>query len=145
MHSFTDSEGRTWEIKLTFGSIKQLKESSLSIDLLDLEGGEPPLITRFATDIELLINSIYVLVKTQAEKVGVSDEKFGLSLDGQAILQAHNAFYEELQYFFQNSGRTDRVKAIAAQKVMIEHAIKMADAKVSQIDPEREVEKIYGG
>lgn len=142
--NFKDSKNNTWEISLNFGSIKRLKDSELAIDLLDLEGGEPPLITRFATDIYLLVNTIYVLVKPQCDSQNVSDTQFGENLGGDVILAAQNAFYQELQDFFLKCGRPDRVKAIAAQKAMIEKSIELMDKKIAAIDPVAKVSEIFG-
>ena len=133
MKIFTDATNRQWEIALTIGSAKRVK-SLLGIDLLQPESGDPPLLTRLGTDEVLLCDIIYCLVKPQADVVGVSDEQFGELLGGDVILAAQTALYEELIDFFQQRGRTDRSRAVAAQKQMIELAIQNADQQIAKID-----------
>ena len=133
MKLFTDATNQQWEIALTIGSAKRVK-SLLGIDLLQPESGDPPLLTRLGSDEMLLCDIIYCLVKPQADATAVSDEQFGELLGGETILAAQTALYEELIDFFQQRGRTDRSRAVAAQKQMIELAIQNADQQIAQID-----------
>ena len=86
---------------------------------------------------------IYCLIKPQADKLGVTDEQFGQSLGGDAVLAAQTAFYEELVDFFQKRGRADRVKAISAQQKMIALAIKKVEADLANLDLTKQIEKIF--
>jgi len=144
MSAFTDNAGRTWTISVTFGSIKRVKEL-LGVNLARLEDGDPPLLTQLGTDVVLLCDVIYCLIKPQADAQDVSDEQWAAAMGGEAILSAHNAFYEALQDFFRSAGRPDVVKAARKQKVMIELAVKAGEQRLDGIDPEREIESIYGG
>jgi len=145
MKTFTDSTGRSWNIKLDISAAKRIKEV-FGVDLLQPEAGQPPLLTQLGTDEILLCDIIYVLVKSQAEKAGISDEKFGSALGGDVILAAQTALYEEMIDFFQLRGRTDRATAVAKQKRVIELAIKKIETKIEHLDLEtmidEELEKI---
>jgi hypothetical protein len=143
MSAFTDNAGRTWTISVTFGSIKRVKEL-LSVNLARLEDGDPPLLTQLGTDVVLLCDVIYCLIKPQADQQDVSDEQWAAAMGGEAILSAHNAFYEALQDFSRSAGRPDVVKAARKQKVMIELAVKAGEQRLDGIDPEAEIESIYG-
>ena len=143
MKVFTDATNRQWEIALTIGSAKRVK-SLLGIDLLQPESGDPPLLTRLGTDEMLLCDIIYCLVKPQADAAGIRDEEFGELLGGEVILAAQTALYEELIDFFQQRGRTDRSRAVAAQKQMIELAIQNADQQIAQLDLSAELNKTSG-
>lgn len=119
MKTFKDSTGRSWEITLTVGSVKRVR-ALLDVDLLAIEEGDPPLLTRLATDVILLCDVIFVLVKPQADKLDVDDVEFGESLGGEVIADAQDAFYEELVLFSQSRHRMDLVKAIKSQRELIE-------------------------
>jgi hypothetical protein len=84
MRSFRDSADTVWEVSLTVGAIKRVR-GNLDVDLLALEQGHPPLITRIGTDVVLLCDIIYCLIKPQADKAGISDEQFGGRLGGEVI------------------------------------------------------------
>ena len=53
MKAFEDAKGRRWELSLTIGSAKRVLEK-LGVNLLEPEGGEPPLLTRLGADAMLL-------------------------------------------------------------------------------------------
>jgi hypothetical protein len=65
-------------------------------------------------------------------------------MGGEAILSAHNAFYEAPQDFFRSAGRPDVVTAARKQKTMIDLAVRAGQEKLDRIDPEIEIESIYG-
>jgi len=141
MRAFTDSAGRTWTLSLTLDAAKRVR-SLLDVDLLDLENGDPPLLTRLGTDIILLCDVVFAIVKPQADSAGVSDEQFGASLGGDVILAAQTAFYEELVDFFRKLGRSDLARAVEAQKQMIELTVKGIETKIDGLDIEGEVDAI---
>ena len=125
MHTFTDTEKRTWELKLTIGGVKRVR-GLLKINLLNPLGGarpgdskgrprRPPLITRLQLDMALLIDTVFALVKPAADELGVTDEQFGEALGGDAAYDAYQAFMAEWRDFFQRLRRETEAKAIAAQ------------------------------
>jgi hypothetical protein len=133
MKEFVDNSGTRWNVELTIASIKRVRDL-LSVNLLEPESGEPPLLTRLGSDVILLCDVIYVLVKPQADSKGVTDEAFGALLGGDAILSAQEAFYRELIDFFLKSGRPDKLKMIEKQRALLIAAIKTAATKVEAID-----------
>jgi hypothetical protein len=143
MSTFTDNAGRTWTVSVTFGSIKRVRDL-IGVNLARLEDGDPPLLTRLGTDVMLLCDVIYSLIKPQADQQDITDEEWAAAMGGEAILSAHNAFYEALQDFFRKAGRPDVVRAARKQKVMIDLAIRAGEEKLSRIDPETEIRSIYG-
>ena len=141
MRTFTDSAGRTWTLSLTLDAAKRVR-SLLDVNLLDLESGEPPLLTRLGTDVILLCDVVFAIVKPQADTAGVSDEEFGAALGGDVILAAQTAFYEELVDFFRQLGRSDLARAVDAQRRMIELTVKGIETRIEGLDIEGEVEAI---
>jgi len=143
MKTFVDTAGRSWSIQLTIDSVKRVR-GLLGVNLLDLVSGEPPLLTRFGTDIVLLCDVIFVLVKPQADAAEITDEQFGIALGGEAILGAQSAFYDELISFFQGLGRKDVIRAIAAQRNLIDKAVTRIALQLDQLDLDQMLEETIG-
>jgi hypothetical protein len=139
MRTFTDSAGRTWTLALTIDAAKRAK-NLVSVNLLELEQGSPPLLTRLGTDVILLCDVIFALVKPQADAAGVTDAQFGAALGGEVILAAQTAFYEELVDFFRKLGRSDLAKAVNAQRRMIDLAVQRIETRIDRLDLEAVVE-----
>jgi hypothetical protein len=118
MHSFTDNTGRVWQVEITIGAVKRVK-GILSIDLLSPEDGEPPLLQRLHRDTMLLIDTIFALLKPQAEAAEVSDLQFAEALGGEAAYAAYQAFMEELRDFFQDFRRVDLAALIEKQQALV--------------------------
>lgn len=138
MKAFKDSTGREWKVELTIGTAKRIR-SLADVNLLELDQGEPPLLTRLGLDVMLLCDVVYAAVKPQADDAGVSDEQFGAALGGEAILAARKAFFEELADFFRSQGRADLARAIQAQERIVALAVEQVDRKIGEIDPEKAV------
>ena len=143
MKTFTDTAGRTWTIALTIDAAKRVK-SLLDVNLLELEAGDPPLLTRLGTDVILLCDVIFALVKPQADAAGVSDQEFAAALGGDVVLAAQTAFYEELVDFFRKLGRGDLAKAVDAQRRMIDLAVARIETRIDKLDLEAAVESTLG-
>jgi len=95
---FKDEKGREWNLEVNICTVKLVRDL-LKINLLELEVGSPPLLTRLGTELMLLVDVIFVMLKEQADAVGVSDEEFGRGLNGPSILSAQTAFFDELCFF----------------------------------------------
>ena len=144
MRVFSDKTGQQWEIALTVGSVRRVK-GLISVDLLHIDQGDPPLMTRMATDIVLLCDILYALCKPQADIDNVSDEAFGELLDGDAILRANRSFYEEMVEFFQKAGRPDMARAMSKQLRVIELGIQRVDREIDSLEPEKIVGEAFTG
>ncbi len=144
MRTFTDSAGRTWTVTLTIDAAKRVR-SLLGVNLLELDAGDPPLITRLGTDVILLCDVVFALVKPQADAAAVSDEQFGAALGGDVILAAQTVLYEEMVDFFRKLGRRDLAKAAQAQKRVIDLAVTAVERRIGELDLEAEIEKTLGG
>ena len=143
MKTFTDTAGRTWTLSLTIDAAKRVK-GLLDVNLLELEAGDPPLLTRIGTDVILLCDVIFALVKPQADANGVTDEQFAAALGGETILAAQTALYEELVGFFRGLGRSDLAKAVDAQRRMIDLAVRKIETRIDKLDLEAAIETTLG-
>ena len=135
MKTFTDAAGRTWTITLNLGTAMKVK-AKLDIDLLQPEAGDPPLLTRLGTD-ELLLGEVFcALLEGQFEAHKVTADDVRAAFDGQTLLAAQKAFYEEMIDFFRSRGRNDRAKAVAKQMAMIEAAVTAVETRIDALDIE---------
>ncbi len=133
MKTFTDANGRTWTLTLNLGTAMTVK-AKLEIDLLQPEQGDPPLLTRLGTDEMLLGEVLCVMLEGQFAVHKVTEDDVRSSFDGQTLLSAQKAFYEELINFFQSRGRNDRAKAVAKQMAMIDAAVTAIENKIDALD-----------
>jgi len=133
MKTFTDAAGRTWTLTLTLGTAMKVK-AKLDIDLLQPEAGDPPLLTRLGTDEMLLGEVLCAMLEGQFETHKVSEEDVRAAFDGQTLLAAQKAFYEELIGFFRSRGRNDRAKAVAKQMAMIDAAVTAVETRIDALD-----------
>ena len=144
MKTFTDAAGRTWTMALNLGTALAVK-SKLSIDLLQPEAGDPPLITRLGTDELLLGEVLCALLENQFVAHKVTEADVRLSFDGKTLLSAQKAFYEELEDFFRSRGRLDRAQAVAAQAKLIQKATLAIEQKLAAIDLDAMVDGALSG
>ena len=82
MRTFTDSAGRTWVVNITTLTIKQVRALT-GVDLLKVVEGT--LLDQLANDAVLLVDVLYACCKDQADKLGLTDEQFGVAMAGDCI------------------------------------------------------------
>ena len=144
MKTFNDAAGRTWIISLNLGTAMAVRDK-LGIDLLQPEQGEPPLLTRIGTDEILLGQVVFALLEKQFETQNITEEDVYAAFDGETIIAAQNAFYEEMINFFQSRQRPDRAKAVEKQMNLITAATKAAETTLDGIDVDKAVAGAISG
>lgn len=144
MKTFTDAAGRTWSLTLNLGTAMAVK-AKLGVDLLQPESGDPPLLTRLGTDEMLLGEVLCAMLEGQFTTHKVTDTDVRNSFDGQTLLAAQKAFYEELIDFFHFRGRNDRAKAVAKQMAMIDAAVAAIETKIDGISVEETIAGAMSG
>lgn len=144
MKQFTDRTGRAWTLSLTLGTAMQVK-AALAVDLLAPEAGDPPLLTRLATDEYLLGSVIFELMRRQAEERNLTETDVQAAFDGATLLAAQEAFFEELVDFFRSRGRPDRAAAVGKQGALMAAAIRAANSRVEAIEVEAALGAMSGG
>jgi len=144
MKTFTDAAGRTWTLTLNLGTAMAVK-GKLNIDLLQPEAGDPPLLTRLGTDEMLLGEVLCAMLEGQFVTHKVTEDDVRSCFDGQTLLAAQKAFYEELIGFFQSRGRNDRAKAVAKQMAMIDAAVTAIETRIDGIDIDETIRGAMSG
>lgn len=128
MKQFTDKTGKVWTIDINIGTVEDVK-STLGVDLLRIEDGEPTLLDRLADDLTLLAEIVCVLLGEHATAAELKR-----SFDGKTIAACRKAFYEELIDFFLQCGRKDRATAMQKHAAAMELGIEEATARIDRID-----------
>ena len=144
MKTFNDAAGRTWTLTLNLGTAMAVK-AKLDIDLLQPEAGDPPLLTRLGTDEMLLGEVLCAMLEGQFVTHNVTEDDVRSGFDGQTLLAAQKAFYEELIDFFRSRGRNDRAKAVAKQMAMIDAAVTAIETRIDKIDVDQTIRGAMSG
>ena len=144
MKSFNDAAGRTWTLSLNLGTAMAVRDK-LGIDLLQPEQGDPPLLTRIGTDEILLGQVVFALLEKQFQAQNITEADVYAAFDGQTIMAAQTAFYEELINFFQSRARPDRAKAVQKQMNLITAATKAAETTIDGLDINKAIDGAMSG
>ncbi len=88
MKSFTDTKSKQWNLQLTLGDFKRVKDM-LEVNLLDLVVGD--LLSELEADMSLTVDILYVLCKPIADEANITDEEFAMRLSGDTFEEATTA------------------------------------------------------
>lgn len=138
---FTDNAGRVWRMSITLADLKRVRELT-GVKIGDLIDDNFRPLVELLSDLEKLVDVIYVLCEPEATKLGVTAEQFGRGLFGDAIEAAAQAFQRALANFFPSrvrqmmSGLTEKGQAIQARLTAI------GMKKIAAIDVEKIVEML---
>jgi hypothetical protein len=145
MKTFKDLKGRTWDININYSTIKRIKDL-LGINITDLINIDKEtnldisLLTRYASDIVLLIDTLYCICKDQADKLNITDVEFGESFSGEEADNALNALVEEVINFFPTAKKTllNKVFSAVRKKEMEIHQKAIAAMMSQEFDEKLE-------
>ena len=122
MKSFTDNQGRVWELTVDPFDVKRI-QGRLGYNLLDVRLKDEALAAWFGDPIRI-VDTLWLLCESQAVKLGVSDEDFGRSLRGSLFDAAHELLQELTDFFPLPSQRDSLTARLALQLegMKLEHA-----------------------
>ena len=109
MKTFKDNLGRNWQISVTVGSAKRVRDLAGS-DILQLKAET---LKRLGEDPYFLADVFYALVKPEADAAKVSPENFAEGLAGDAVEEATEILLDELMLFFPSAQRKILQDAVA--------------------------------
>jgi hypothetical protein len=136
MHTFNDTQGRTWTVTINVDAIRRVR-GLLEIDLLEAIEGK--LFERLVTDPVLLCDILFALVQPEAAAKKVSDEDFGRALGGDVLDQATTALLEELVDFFPNGKRTVFRKSLDKLRALEGMALETATRRLESTELEQQL------
>ena len=90
MAKFIDKEGDNWEIVITIGKLRRLKEKGINLLRIDEQAIDPV----------LLVDVLYEVCKEQARERGINLEAFEKRFDGDVVVAASEALGEAFADFF---------------------------------------------
>lgn len=135
MRTFSDAAGRQWRLSMTLGTVIAVRDA-LSVDLLQPEAGDPPLLARLASDDILLAEIAMVMVADQIAASHVAPDEVRRALDGSAMDGIAKAFWAEAVDFFRARRRLDRAAAIEKQIETMTAAIEAARLRIEAVSVE---------
>lgn len=116
MRIIKDNEDRAYELAITIGTYRQVKQDT-GIDLALINAPGPsgqPLIADLHNSTIVLLDVLWSLVRHKAQKNKVSRDVFDAAFFGEKFVETRTAFFEELELFFRNQGRTEEADEISA-------------------------------
>lgn len=131
MHPFQDDTGQTWELSLTVGALRRVKGFLPDVDLLRIDeeptcstcqgtsppdvpceacggaGKGPPLLATLSGNPVLVCEILCCVIKPQLDALGIAPDQFYDRMAGPGLRAGLAAFWQELDDFFQQLGRSD--------------------------------------
>lgn len=106
MFKFQDNQQNQWKVDLNIGGVIDVN-AQLGINLMDPSQvvDELALPAKLLTDDMFLAKVVYILIKDQLDKNGITEKQFFSSLDAKALVGMGEAFADEYQAFFMSRGR----------------------------------------
>lgn len=131
--TFRDAAGRTWTLRLNVLSAMRVKTAT-GVDFLSI-ARDPAALANFAAGPEQVIKAAWALIQPDAEKLGVTEEQFLSSLDGDACDSLAEAMFAALTTFmpakargiFQKAEEHRREKAAEMEKTATQAMIAAVD------------------
>lgn len=142
MSTFKDTQGRSWTISINTEQIKRLR-TRLSIDVARLFDNNAEVYRKILSDVVLLVDVLFVLCESQAEKAGINDAQFGEALAGDCFDDAIKAFEDALLFFCPKRQREILTQMRAKGDQAATEAEKIALRKVAEIDPAKMAESMF--
>jgi hypothetical protein len=142
MKNFKDIQGRTWTIEINVRQVKFVRDV-LRVDLYKAMADEFKVYNQIVGDPVLLVDLLYCLCKSQADSLRVSDEDFGRAMRGDVVMEALDAFGEELIAFFPGPAqRAMLTSTMQKAKQVMAGLLAAAATAIDQVDPEQILEAL---
>ena len=111
---FKDTKGREYKLRITIPRLRWIR------DEIDVDLGKKDTFVALSNNPIDLVNVLYMLVKEQADKHGISDIEFGESMDGDTLHEAWEAF-SDAYLSFCPSHQAELLRKLMAAASKTEH------------------------
>lgn len=135
MASFKDCKGREWPIVITIGVVNRIKDKA---DLRYALDDKMKMFQEIVSDPCKLADTVFAILKPQADAAGVSLEDFADALDGDVIYAMASAFESALSDFFPPPMRGPLKKLSEKRRAYQESTANWAVKKMDAIDTAKE-------
>jgi uncharacterized FAD-dependent dehydrogenase len=109
--SFTDLEGETWAIRVTFADVRAVKDE-LGFDLPAMFDNGFAGLARLGTDFELLVSVVFALCKRQAEERKIGPDAFAARMGGDTLEAAADAVVDAVTDFFPGQKARETIRSV---------------------------------
>lgn len=148
-HCFTDWKGQEWEVSITVGVIKKVRQK-LSIDLADAFDfdtagrAKTDVLKKIAEDPVLLIDVLFCICEEQANARNISDTAFGeLFSTGEMIEGATNALLHGLLRFLPPAKRLAMEKILQIANRNMEKMQEESRKALEDPQVQAEIDKVW--
>ena len=130
-HTFCDDKGREWVIKITVGSVREVR-NRLGVNLCARDAAK--ILDDILSDVVMLVDIAYLCSTPQIDlPLKISAEEFGQSLSGESLNQLATAFMDAFVAFIPNPRDRARMgKLVEKARQMAEESQKILDKAVDQ-------------
>lgn len=139
MRTIKDTEGRSWNIVVDANTAKRLRQRG--VDLMEIVEENNTLFHRLGSDHLLLIDTLYLVCKPQADERSVTEEQFLKAIAGDAIDDATAAVLEEIVDFFPSRRRQILRAVLEKTRIVDEKAAALATARMKDPRIDAAIEK----
>jgi hypothetical protein len=139
-HTFKDTAGRTWDLTLSVGTVRRIKDA-LDVDLMAVLDND--VLAKLSIDLELFVNCLFVICQEQAKEAGVSDEQLGSALGGDVFDEAAAAFTQALVDFFPQRRREVLARLAGKVSDLESKAAQLAIGKLDGPAMEKRIEQEF--
>jgi hypothetical protein len=131
MTTFTDTQGRKWDVRLDVAAVRRVRDQA-GVDLLNLS--DESTLHRLVYDPMGLAAVLWALLEPAAQAAGVTEEQFAAGLGGDALTAATDALLESVVGFFRPAQRRVLQAAISKMGAFEEQQAARLIEQTSAID-----------
>lgn len=135
MKSFTDTQGRVWDVAGSLGAFERVK-TQCGVDLLDITSTQESL--RQLQDVFTLGRVLYQMCSSQCQQRGITPEQFAEGFNADTLNEASNAVMDEVIFFCRKEARPMLTmamqKAREADRRMMERVAARTEELAAEMD-----------
>lgn len=135
MKSFTDTQGRVWDVAGSLGAFERVK-TQCDVDLLDITSTQKSL--QQLQDVFVLGRVLYQMCHAQCEQRGLSPEAFAEGFNADVLNEASNAVLDEVIFFCRKETRPmlqmAMERARAADRKMMQRVAERTESLAKEMD-----------
>lgn len=140
--SFRDNAGRLWALAVNPVVIGRVRALT-GVDLGRVEGDSYTGYLEAVKDVVTFVNVLYAVVKPEADRLGLTDEQFGVALVGDAVEDAWEAFQRAWAFFSPSRVRPTVLSLAAKGREFAAKAADLAARRVDAIDVDAVLERLF--
>lgn len=132
MPSFTDANGREWNVSITVEELAAVKDA-LDVHLTKLVDEDIAKLFALVADPIECVNVLWVVCRSQAESRGIDQRQFARGFSGEAFEQAGRCLIRAVFNFFQPGRRDPLLRLVEKTERAMDQAMAQAAKKIDEI------------